>query len=484
MKLARTRGGVHPEYHKKPTSALPVESLPLPQMLYLPLQQHVGTTAVPVVKVGEYVRKGQMIARAEGHLSAHIHAPTSGKIKFIADFTAPHPSGLPTLTIQLEPDGLDIADDELPDRDPFALSSKEISSIVSEAGIVGMGGAAFPSAVKLDQGSKGQIHTLIINGSECEPYLTCDDRLMQEHADGIVDGARIMMHALNAPCARIAIEGNKPEAIATMKAAASSWDNIAVVPMPVCYPMGSAKQMIQFITGKEVPAGGRSAELGVLVHNVATTFAVHQALRTGRPLISRLVTVGGGAIRSPRNFHVPLGTLVSDLIESSGGLKESPARLLSGGPMMGQIMPHAHVPIVKNTSGIIALIGSELQKDNTRPCIRCGRCVSVCPAGLLPLQMAARIRVDDVDGAAKIGLTDCISCGSCSYVCPSNIPLVHYFTFAKGELSSRREQQRQNDYIRGLTESRSKRLAEQKRAKAEELAKKKASSNNSKETVN
>lgn len=473
MKLFRFRGGVHPEGRKQSTAGLPIDTLPLPARLYLPVQQHIGAPGEPVVRPGERVRRGQLLAHSQGNLSAPIHAPAAGTVVAIEPFTAPHPSGLAVRTIILETDGLEGHEPE-PACDPFTLSPGEIAARVGAAGIVGMGGATFPAAVKLNLGSRSHVHTLVINGGECEPYLTCDDRLMREQPEAILDGVRIMLRALGANEARIAIEDNKPQALESMTEAARLIGNIEVCSVPTRYPMGSEKQMIQALTGREVPAGKLSADIGVMVHNVATAHAVHRALRHGQPLTSRVVTVGGGAVRRPRNLLVPLGTLVSDLIEACGGLKEIPARLLTGGPMMGQVLPHARVPVVKGTNGIIALTAREIGAGGTGPCIRCARCVEACPCGLMPLEMAARARSGDLDAALDYGLGDCISCGSCSYVCPSNIPLVQYFNFAKGALADRREQQRRVEETRRLAEARRKRIEDQEREKAEAAARRKA----------
>jgi electron transport complex protein RnfC len=475
MKLFRFRGGVHPNANKELSSINMIETMPLPDYLYIPLQQHIGAPALPLVETGQYVLKGQLLAHSQGLISAPVHAPTSGTIVDIGDFTAPHPSGLPVKTITLEADHKDEWIDISDIQDSYLrLTPEEVSARVGAAGIVGMGGATFPSAVKLTRNPERPVHTLIINGGECEPYLTCDDRLMQERAKEITDGISIMLHALQTERALVAIEDNKPAALAAMQEACRLVSSIEVVKVPSLYPMGSEKQMIQTLTGMEVPAGKMAIDIGVLVHNVGTAHAVYKALRAGQPLVSRIVTVSGGAIRRPKNLEVPLGTLVSDVIADCGGFKEFPARLLMGGPMMGQVLPGADVPIVKGSSGIIALTEQEITPGDIMPCIRCGTCVTVCPCGLVPLEMAAHARKNDAEGAINFGLLDCISCGSCAYACPSNIPLVQYFNFAKGLLASKRETQSRSEKTRQLAELRTARLEEEARAKAEAAAKRKA----------
>jgi len=474
VKLFRFRGGVHPESHKEETGDKAIEVLPLPARLYVPVQQHIGAPAEPEVQIGDKVLKGRLLAHSQGAISAPIHAPSSGTILDITEHTAPHPSGLGVRTIVIETDGNDSWADGLKTINPFELDTDEISARVGAAGIVGLGGATFPSAVKLNLGKKYPISTLIINGGECEPYLSCDDRLMRERSDEIIDGIRIMLHALKAKQALIAIEDNKPDAIEVMKVAAKLYSNIKVVVVPSRYPMGSEKQMVQTLTGLEIPAGKLSADLGVIVHNVGTAFAVRTALRQGRPLVSRIVTVGGGAISSPRNLEVPLGTLVSEVFDYCGGFDQEPARILMGGPMMGQLLPHTNVPIVKGSSGVIALTQKEVAIHQTQPCIRCGSCITACPCGLLPLEMAARAKKGELQGAVEYGLMDCISCGSCSYVCPSHIPLVQYFNYAKGELAARRRHKQKAEETRKLAEIRMQRLEMEERAKQEAAERRKA----------
>ncbi len=475
MKLFNFRGGIHPVEHKHPTADLAIRSLPLPQRLYIPVQQHSGAPALPIVKVGEKVLKGQRIGKAQGAVSAAIHAPSSGTIVGIGDFTAAHVSGLPVCTIILELDGEDREQDHGALPDPFTLSPEDIARRVGEAGIVGMGGANFPAGHKLASAFKAKVHTLVLNGAECEPYMTCDDRLMRERAAGIVDGGRLMQRAIGAQRILIAIEDNKPEAILAMQTACAAYPDVEVVVTPTRYPTGSAKQLTQLLTGQEVPAGGRGTATGVLVNNVGTAYAVHQALRHGQPLISRIVTVAGSAVTQPGNVEVRLGTLAAEVLGHCGTDMNQVNRLLMGGPMMGQPLPHTQIPVVKGMNGLLALTHADVPtKLATSPCIRCGRCVEACPMGLLPLEMARHARHQDFAGTQELGLDECIACGSCAYVCPSHIPLVQYFEYAKGELADRKQMERRNERIKQWAEQRTKRLERQARAKAEEAARRKA----------
>ena len=466
MKLFPVRGGIHPDYRKDRTSESAIVALPLPDRLYLPLQQHIGAPAEPVVAAGERVLKGQVLAHAGGPVSAPTHAPTSGVVEAITEVTAPHPSGLAQKTIVLVPDGRDEWA-ELPAAmaDPFAAAPDAIRARVAEAGIVGMGGATFPAAVKLSLGTQKKIDTLLLNGAECEPYLTCDDRVMREHAAEVVDGARIMAHALGAARVVVGIETNKPQAIAAMTEAARPFAAVQVVGVPVQYPMGSERHLVQAITGLETPARRLTADLGVVVHNVGTARAVHHAVRFGRPLLARVVTVSGGAVARPANVEVPLGTLVSELVAFCGGLTQPPRRIVTGGPMMGQPLPGLDVPVVKGTCGILALTAAECDEQPPGPCIRCGTCVTICPCGLVPVEMAAYIRKDMLDAAAKVGVMDCVSCGSCSYICPSHIPLVHYFNYAKGALNAAERERRKQETTKSLVEAHNARVEKAMAAK-------------------
>jgi electron transport complex protein RnfC len=469
-KIPKIRGGVHPEPRKESTADQAIDTaFPLPPMLYLPLQQHVGQPAEPVIKVGDHVLKGQLLAVSQGNISAPVHAPTSGTIVDIMDYPAAHPSMLPTPTLLLEPDGEDRWIDLPAEIDPFSLDPEEISLRVGAAGVVGLGGAAFPSKVKLNLGRRTQIQTLLINGGECEPYLTCDDRLMRERARQIVDGILIMLHGLGCEKSIVGIEDNKPEAYEAMReaAAALSQGKVEVAQVPSLYPMGWDKQLIRYLTGKEVPAGGRATDVGVLMHNVGTAYAVQQAIRYRKPLISRIITVSGGAVGAPRNVEAPLGTPLASLLAHCGYQPEDAARYIMGGPMMGDALPHPNVPLVKGACGILALTREEIAASDAKSCIRCSRCVNVCPVGLLPLEMMTRIRAGQLEASLNYGLKDCINCGSCSYACPSEIPLVHYFKYANGELLTRDQANHKADQTKKLSEEK---LARQARQKAEAAA--------------
>jgi len=486
MRLFKIRGGVHPEDRKTLSNNRSIEDVALPPLLHISLQQHIGAPAAPAVRRGQKVAKGELLANSQGMISAPVHAPSSGRVVGVGSYPAHHASGLNVRTITLQPDGEDRWSDDIRGvDDPFALPPEEIAARVSAAGIVGMGGATFPSAVKLNLRNRYKLHTLVINGAECEPYLTCDNRLMSEQPAEVLDGIRILAHALGVSKIIIGIENNKPEAQAAMEAAiedlglprAGEGDHlrpsIRVARLPTRYPMGSEKHLVQTLSGWETPARGLTADVGVVVHNPATAFAVHEALRYGRPLVSRVVTVSGGAIRRPANLRVALGTPLQHLIDHCGGLTSEPARLISGGPMMGQPLPSTRVPTVKGSNGLLALTEAETNRRETMPCIRCASCVQACPCGLLPLEMAAHARAGDLEGVVKLGLMDCIGCGSCSYVCPAHIPLVQYFNYAKGEMAARGRAKQKQTETRRLAEQRTQRMKAIQQAKREAMAKRK-----------
>lgn len=477
MKNFPIRGGVHPLYRKELASGEAIRPLPLPALLRIPLQQHVGAAAIPLVEAGQRVRKGERIALAPSAMSAPLHAPTSGTIVAIEDVPASHASGLPQTAIVLQADGRDEWG-ALPEpiADPFAAPPETIVARVAEAGIVGQGGAVFPTAVKLGMGKQYRLDTLLLNGAECEPYITSDDRVMREHAAAVIDGARLMAHALGVTRIIIAIKRNKPEAIGIMSAAAAAYPQISVVGVKIQYPIGYAQYLTQAVTGRETPAGRRNAEVGVVVQNVATALAVHRAVRLGQPLISRVVTVTGSAVRQPANLEVPIGTPVAELIAHCGGFASRPRFLVNGGPMMGFQLPDEAAPVVKGCVGIVAMAPDETVERAERACIRCGSCMEVCPIGLAPVEMALLIRKNRLEEAAKLGVGDCIACGSCAWTCPSHIPLVQYFNHANGALWNADRQRRKNERLRTLAEARSARLeaAKQERLAAQAARKAKA----------
>jgi electron transport complex protein RnfC len=339
---------------------------------------------------------------------------------------------------------------------------------------VGLGGAAFPSAVKLDMRQRHALDTLVINGAECEPYVTCDDRLMREAADEIIDGVRIMAYALGVQTVIVAIERNKPQALAAMREAARVDGSIRVQGVPTRFPMGSAQHLLLAVTGRETPADRRTAEVGAIVHNVATARAVSRAIRHGEPLLSRVVTVSGLGVREPANVDVPLGTPVEDVLAFCGGLHPVPSLLIGGGPMMGTPLPSLHAPVVKGTCGVLALTAGEINEGPEAPCIRCGSCVTACPCGLVPVEMAQLVRRGRLDAAKDLGVQDCIGCGSCSFICPSHIPLAHYFNFAKGKLGALERDGRRQDRIRALVQARASRVGREAELKKAAAAARKA----------
>lgn len=482
FKLFRIRGGVHPDDRKSLSADQGIRVVAMPPLLHIPLQQHIGATAESLVQRGQQVKKGQLLARSQGMISAPVHAPTSGRVAGVGSFPAHHASGLSVRTITLQPDGKDEWTEDLEAHEnPFQLSSDEIASAVAKAGIVGMGGATFPSAVKLSLGKKYKIHTLVINGAECEPYLTCDDRLMQEYPHELLMGILLMAKALGVHQVYVAIENNKPLALEKInqtldqvKHISSEYDiKIEVIGLPTQYPMGSEKHLVQTLTGKETPARALTADIGIVVHNGATARAVYHALFHGKPLISRIMTVSGDAISQPSNLDVLMGTPLCWLVEQCGGFREKPARIISGGPMMGQPLQDTRVPVVKGSNGLLALTQKEVRQTEPMPCIRCANCVQACPCGLVPLEMSAHIRAGNLDQSVNLGLLDCIGCGSCSYVCPSHIPLVQYFNYAKGELAERQRQQHKQGETKKLIEARNQRMEAIKKAKREAMLKRK-----------
>jgi len=473
--LWKFHGGIHPEQHKKISTRYPVTAARLPHRLSLPLNQHIGELAEPVVKSGDKVLKGQMIARATGYVSAPVHAPTSGVILEVGEKPIPHPSGLNALSIVIESDGEDRWIKRQPVTNYSSLDPSALRNIVRDAGIVGLGGAGFPTFIKLNPGSHISVKTLILNGVECEPYITCDDMLMRERSDEIVSGIRIIRHALRAEECIIALEDNKPEAYEAMVKATRNEQGIFVKQVPTIYPEGSEKQLVHVLTGKEVPSNGLAIHVGVVCQNVATAAAIHRAIHHGEPLISRFITVTGNGVKEPCNLDVLIGTPMRELIEQCGGDADQLDRLIMGGPMMGFAMHDTNLPVIKTTNCIIAATNKVLpQPQPVMPCIRCGACVDACPVNLLPQQLYWYAKHKELDKVQEYNLFDCIECGCCSYVCPSNIPLVQYYRFAKGEIWIREREKEMADIARQRFEFRNKRLEMEKAEKEARRGKKKA----------
>jgi len=468
-------GGVHPPQHKAESCSAASIEADLPARLILPLHQHIGEPAEPVVEIGNKVLKGQRIASANGYVSAAIHAPSSGTVTEIADYAIPHPSGMNAPCIIIETDGEDRWGERNAVQDWKKLNASALRNIIRDAGIVGLGGAGFPSFIKLNPGAKKSIDTLILNGVECEPYITCDDLIMRERSGEIMLGLHIMRHALNAKECIIAVEENKPDAFKMMTTMAKETTGVKVVSVPTIYPHGSEKQLIQAITGKEVPANGLATQIGVVCHNVATAAAIYRAVYHGEPLISRYVTVTGSGVSEPRNVRTLIGTPISELIKQCGGEVASLSRIIMGGPMMGYAMQTEQIPVIKTTNCIIACTEEDVVSEPAvMPCIRCGACAEVCPVSLLPQQLYLHSKSRDYDKAQEFNLFDCIECGCCSYVCPSKIPLVQYYRHAKGEIWANEREKKQADIARERHEFRQTRMEREAAEKAERHRQKKA----------
>lgn len=457
----------------------------------VPLQQHIGKTASPIVAIGDSVKKGQMIAQPVTVFSAAAHSPVSGKVVDIGQYITPHPSGLKSECIVIEND----FKDEWCGKDSIGnfyevMTSHDLRQLVSDAGIVGLGGAGFPAAIKQ---TEIDIHTLILNGVECEPYITCDDALMQQYAEEIISGAEIIAHIIKAHECIIAIEDNKPEAITAIQTIIDKDGTgfFRIQSVPTMYPSGGEKQLIKIITGKEVPVNGLPADIDILCQNVATAYAIHKAIHEDEPLISRIVTVTGDGITTPQNMEVLIGTSMEECIKQSGGYKEHAASLVMGGPMMGFALKDDKSPITKASNCLLISTKDETSRSKSAqmPCIRCGHCVDVCPVRLLPQQLYWYASAQNFDRIKEHRLFDCIECGCCSYVCPSQIPLVQYYRFAKAEIRQIKFATNDSDRARQRFEDRNLRLEnikierEQRLQKKRDLLKSKSTDNNKKKAI-
>ncbi|RCX16273.1 electron transport complex protein RnfC [Anaerobacterium chartisolvens] len=430
--LKRFKGGITASHHKK-TSEFETVKIPLPSRVVIPMLQHIGAPCTPLVKKGDSVLVGQKIGDSDSMISAPVHSSVSGVVTDVRPML--YPGGFEVVSAEIEPDGQQKPDDSVV---PVKAADREgIIKKIRESGIVGLGGAGFPTSVKLSPPPGKKLDTLIINGAECEPYITSDYREMMENSRRVLEGARILMELTQIPEAYIGIESNKPKAIQRLSELAREFNGIKVVSLPSRYPQGGEKQLIYAVTGRKVPAGGLPSHIGVLVHNVNTVSNIAEYISTGMPLIKKRVTVEGSAVAKPMNLEVLIGTSLKDVFEFCGGFKEKPAKIIMGGPMMGVAQFSLDNPVVKHTNALLALTDKEANTAREGVCIRCGKCVSACPMGLMPLYISANVELGRVEETLKYHLNDCIECGCCSYVCPASRYLVQSIRYAKAELKRR-----------------------------------------------
>jgi electron transport complex protein RnfC len=426
-------GGVHPAGNKNLSAHKPTVPAAIPKRVVIPLSQHIGAPTKPLVVIGQEVKKGEKIGETTGFVCAPVHASISGKVVALGSF--PHSLGVNIPAVVIESDGKDEWVTGLKENPDYnLLSPDELKKIIQDAGIVGMGGATFPTHVKLSPPKEKPIDVVILNGAECEPYLTSDHRLMLERPNEIINGLKILMRILGVEKGYIGIEANKPDAIETMMKAAAESPEVKVWPVKVKYPQGAEKMLIKAIAGRTVPAGSLPMDVRVVVQNVGTAEAIYNAVRYGRPLVERYVTVTGRGVKEPKNFLARIGTSFSQLIEEAGGLTDAAAKVIAGGPMMGMSQYTLDVPVIKGTSGITVLPKSEVSTKPYGPCIRCGRCIDACPMKLQPSYIGLYIEKGHYQDAKDYNLMDCFECGSCTFVCPANRPMVQWVKKAKKEL--------------------------------------------------
>ncbi len=427
-------GGVHPAENKL-TTGKSIQVLPVPKTVYIPFSQHLGAPAKVLVNKGDVVKTGQLIARGEAFISANIHSSVSGKVQKIDNVIDTSGFKRPAVFINIEGDEWEESIDRSDDLDPeIRLGQKEIIQKINEMGVVGLGGATFPSHVKLmvPEGKKAEV--LIINGVECEPYLTADHRLMLEKGEQILIGTQILKIALGVNKAMIGIENNKPDALNHLTELAKKYDGIEVHALKVKYPQGAEKQLIKALTNREVPSGKLPIEVGAVVNNAGTAYAVYEAVQKNKPLFERVVTLTGKSVKEPGNFLVRIGTPISELIDAAGGLPEDTGKVIGGGPMMGKALNSLDVPVVKGTSGILIMPEKEATRDQVLHCIRCGKCVEACPMGLEPYLLEKVVMFEDWERTEKEKVMDCIECGSCHYTCPANRPLLDFIRLGKNKV--------------------------------------------------
>ena len=501
-KLWSFPGGLKIPGNKSQSNQQAITTAKTARQLIIPLTQHIGQAAEPIVKVGDKVLKGQILAHADGAISASVHASSSGIVRAIEEHLIPHPSGLSALCVVIDTDNYQqwiecsplINENEALNsnsqgaKNISALSNEQINEHIVKAGIVGLGGALFPTAAKLQTAEKMHTETLIINAAECEPYITCDDALMRRSPEEVILGILLIKKLVGAKKCLVGIEDNKPEAYQALLNAISGYNKphsepqIEIIPVPAIYPAGGEKQLIQVLTGKQVPSQGLPMDIGIICHNVTTAAAVYQAVYRGEPLISRIVTITGGAVKTPQNMEVPIGTPIREVLSQVGLYEDKIEKVIMGGPMMGFSLSSIDIPVTKATNCLLISEKNELATPPpAMPCIRCGRCSDSCPMSLLPQQMYWYAKARDLEKVQDYNIFDCIECGCCSYVCPSNIPLVQYFRYAKAEIWDDERERNKANIARERHEFRQERLekavlakAEAARLRKEKLAKKKA----------
>ena len=472
--LGRLHGGLRLEAHKQVSTAAAIVNIPVPAQLVLPLQQHVGEPAQPVVRIGDRVLKGQAIAEPDGEMGAPVHASSSGTVVAIEQWPVSRRGGDKAPCIVIETDGDDEAFPSWNSGDYRAMPPADLLLRILDGGIVGLGGAVFPTAQKLMQARTMQAEYLILNGVECEPYISCDDMLMQAYSGDIVGGAQVLMHALRIDTCLIVVESDKPDAIRRLgEALATAGDErIVLKQVPTIYPSGGEDQLVQLVTNREVPSGGLPTDVGCVVETVGTAAGVHDWIVRGEPLISRITTVTGDGVASPVNVRARIGTTVADVISCAGGYRGDPRHLVIGGPMTGRAVSTDDVPVVKASNCILVLADAP-RAGTELPCIRCGDCAAVCPVQLLPQQLHWYACADDEHKLREFGLTDCIECGCCDLVCPSHIPLTADFRVAKGRIRELADEKARAERARARFEARNERLERERAERDAELARQK-----------